>query len=197
MQQRSEETIHHINTAALKLFSQNGYDATGVAEICAEAGVSKGAFYHHYPSKQAVFLALFQEWLQSLKEQIGIYSEGQANVPDQIRAIGGMFQEVLKVADGRLPMFLEFWTQSSRDPAVWATTIAPYRQFQQYFAALLQKGVDEGSFAISDVDDGARILVALAVGILLQGLLDPVSTQWDKVTQKGIEYFLEGMKGNK
>ena len=43
MQQRSQATRAGILAAARKLFSQHGYDATGVAELCAEAGVSKGA----------------------------------------------------------------------------------------------------------------------------------------------------------
>jgi AcrR family transcriptional regulator len=195
MQQRSEETIHRINQAALKLFSQNGYDATGIAEICAEAAVSKGAFYHHYASKQAVFITLFAEWLQTIRQQIEIVEQGQKSVPDQIRLICGTFQEVLNAADGRLQMFLEFWTQSSRNPAVWEITIAPYRQFQQFFADLLRKGVDEGSISITDFDDSARIMVGLAVGILLQGLLDPSSQDWNGVALKGIEYLLVGMKG--
>ena len=55
-QQRSEETRARILAAALDRFARYGYDATGVAEICRAAGVSKGAFYHHFPSKQAAFL---------------------------------------------------------------------------------------------------------------------------------------------
>ena len=58
MQQRSEETRTHILKAALDLFSKNGYDATSVANICQAAGVSKGAFYHHFASKHSVFQAL-------------------------------------------------------------------------------------------------------------------------------------------
>ena len=66
MQQRSEETRTRLLEAAVRLFAQQGYDASGVAEICAAAGVSKGAFYHHFESKQALFLALLEEWLARL-----------------------------------------------------------------------------------------------------------------------------------
>ncbi|MBE3119463.1 MAG: helix-turn-helix transcriptional regulator, partial [Candidatus Atribacteria bacterium] len=62
-QQRSEETRARILDAAVRRFAVAGYDAASVDDICAEAGVSKGAFYHHYPSKQAIFLALMQGWL--------------------------------------------------------------------------------------------------------------------------------------
>ena len=58
MQQRSEETRNAIIEAAETLFTQQGYTAAGVAEICEAAGVSKGAFYHHFETKQAVFLAV-------------------------------------------------------------------------------------------------------------------------------------------
>ena len=61
-QQRSEETRARILHAALECFSRTGYDASGVAEICAAAGVSKGAFYHHFPTKQAVFIELLNFW---------------------------------------------------------------------------------------------------------------------------------------
>jgi len=64
-QQRSEETYSRILDAAAASFARNGYERTGVAEICHAAGISKGAFYYHFSSKQALFLALLQRWLTS------------------------------------------------------------------------------------------------------------------------------------
>jgi len=51
MQQRSEETRARILDAAIRRFAIAGYDAASVEDICTEAGVSKGAFYHHFPTK--------------------------------------------------------------------------------------------------------------------------------------------------
>jgi AcrR family transcriptional regulator len=43
---------------ALRLFLERGYDQTSLNEIISQAGVSKGAFYHYFPSKEALLEAL-------------------------------------------------------------------------------------------------------------------------------------------
>jgi AcrR family transcriptional regulator len=53
VQQRAEETHTRILDAALEAFARYGYDGTSVSEICRRAEVTKGGFYHHFPSKQA------------------------------------------------------------------------------------------------------------------------------------------------
>ena len=70
-QQRSEATRARILTAAAVAFAGQGYDATGVAEICERAGVSKGAFYYHFETKQALLLTLVDVWLQELTRALG------------------------------------------------------------------------------------------------------------------------------
>ena len=89
MQTRSEETRARIVQSALKLFAGKGYEATGVAELCADAEVSKGAFYHHFPSKQAIFLELLQEWLQGLDREMGKAMSTASNVPEGLLAMAG------------------------------------------------------------------------------------------------------------
>ncbi len=193
MQQRSEETRTHILQSSLALFSKNGYDATGVAEICHAAGVSKGAFYHHFPSKQAVFQALLEQWLAGLNTRMDTLLAAAPDVPAGLVGMAEMAGPVFKDAANQLPMFLEFWTQSSRDPALWETAIAPYRHFQELFTGVVQAGISQGALRPVDPQAAARTLVAVAIGITLQGVMDPHGAAWDQVARQAIQLTLEGL----
>lgn len=54
----------HLLEAATRLFSKHGYANTSVQQICIEAGVSKGALYHHYKSKDAILYGIYQPLLE-------------------------------------------------------------------------------------------------------------------------------------
>jgi len=195
MQQRSEETITQIIAAATELFCRSGYDATGVAEICSTAGVSKGAFYHHFPSKQALFLTILDRWLYGIDQNLSAFRRENKPVPQTLNRMVGTIGTVFQVARGQLPMFMEFMVQASRDEEVWQAAISPYRRYQQQFAALISEGVREGSFREDlDANTSAWVLMALAVGILLQGVVDPSVADWEAVARQGIELFISSMK---
>ncbi len=48
--------------ASFGLIRERGYSATSVDELCAQAGVSKGAFFHHFQSKDALAVAALERW---------------------------------------------------------------------------------------------------------------------------------------
>jgi len=58
---RSAATIADILAAARKLFAQAGFDATSIDGIAAGAGVAKGAVYHHFESKEAIFTRVLED----------------------------------------------------------------------------------------------------------------------------------------
>jgi len=66
-QQHSEATRRRLVEAARELFAEQGYAATSLDAIVAGAQVSKGALYHHFSGKQAVFEAV----LESLETRAG------------------------------------------------------------------------------------------------------------------------------
>ncbi|HYD61423.1 MAG TPA: TetR/AcrR family transcriptional regulator [Noviherbaspirillum sp.] len=50
-----------LRAAGRRLFAGQGYDATSVGALCAEAGVTTGALYHHYGDKKGLFAAVAEE----------------------------------------------------------------------------------------------------------------------------------------
>ena len=57
---QAELTRQRLIDTARELFATKGYDATSVDDLLAGAGVSKGALYHHFRDKQALFEAVFR-----------------------------------------------------------------------------------------------------------------------------------------
>lgn len=61
---RRGQARERILDAALQLIRQKGYAATTVDDLCAAAGVTKGAFFHHFASKEYVGVAAARHWLE-------------------------------------------------------------------------------------------------------------------------------------
>ena len=59
-----------ITAAALACFARSGYHATTMADVAAQAGVSKGTPYLYYDSKEALFIALHQQWDCGLGDRV-------------------------------------------------------------------------------------------------------------------------------
>lgn len=69
------ETRQRLVAAARNLVLQRGFTGTGVDQICAEAGVTKGAFFHHFKSKDEIGRAALDDWAAF---GMGIYATAKA-----------------------------------------------------------------------------------------------------------------------
>jgi AcrR family transcriptional regulator len=190
---RGEETRSRILQVAEQAFARGGYDTVGVAEICQLAGVSKGAFYHHFNSKESLFLELLDRWLSDLDQQLMRSGWAEISVQqgvDRLTALSGMvFQE----AGDRYRIVLEFFNQAIRDPKIWQATIAHLRRYQDFFSQLIRSGMEQGLLKPVDPDHIGRMALSLGIGILLQSLLDPTYNEWGNVLLDSIRLILEGI----
>jgi len=66
--ERRAETIAAILGAAEKLFGAQGFAATSIDDIAARAGVAKGAVYHHFESKEAIFTRVLEQVQEKLSQ---------------------------------------------------------------------------------------------------------------------------------
>jgi len=64
--QKADATRQALVSAARTLFSEQGYHAVSVRDLASQAGVTRGAFAHHFADKEALFLAVFDAVEQEL-----------------------------------------------------------------------------------------------------------------------------------
>jgi AcrR family transcriptional regulator len=83
--------------AARPLFAERGYAAVGTEEIVRAAGVTRGALYHHFGGKEALFLAVFEQVEQELLEHIG-QRVAVSGAADPIAALRTGLDEMLALA---------------------------------------------------------------------------------------------------
>ena len=193
-QQRGEETRNRILDAAIEAFARYGFDATGVAEICRRAGVTKGGFYHHFPSKQALFLEMLERWLEGIDAQLEVSRSGAETIPEELLRMTGMVRQVFQEAGGKLPLFMEFLTKAGHSPVVWQATVAPFRKYRKFFALMVEAGIAEGSLRPVEPDLASNVVLSFAIGLLVLGLLDPHGADWGQVAQDGMGMLLQGLE---
>jgi AcrR family transcriptional regulator len=83
--QRSEATTSELAAQARLLFRRDGYHGTSLDAIAAAAGVTKGAAYHHFPTKADVFHAVFVVEQETAAEEL---QRSAAAAADPLAALG-------------------------------------------------------------------------------------------------------------
>ena len=194
-QERSKETKSRILGAAVLLFSQKGYDTTSVSEICTFAGVSKGAFFYHFSTKRALFLELLDNWLLDLEKSMEDIVKTSPNVPGALLNMTGIIKNVTNSSGGKLPLFLQFWSEATRDKEVWKATVSYYKKYRKYFAKIIERGIKEGSFKKVDLNVVSNMIVSFAIGLLLQELISSDEEDWEKLSREGLDMILQMLRG--
>ena len=160
-------TRDRILQAALQVFAQKGYHRASVDDIVHASGTSKGAVYHHFPNKEALFLALVDEFAgrlaAAIAEAIGRAHGALGKVEAALRAGVTTFAHHAELA--RI-LLLE---SVSLGPAYEAKRAEVHGRFAALVQGYLDEAVAEG--AIAPIDTRVATLAWL-------GAVNEVVIQW-------------------
>lgn len=82
-----DETRRALVNSALALFEANGYHVTTVEELVEHAGLTKGAFYHHFASKEDVLRVIHDDYLDASLERARAVLETPTPAREQLREL--------------------------------------------------------------------------------------------------------------
>lgn len=162
--------------AAAEVFAERGYDGAPVEEIARAAGVSVGSIYSHFGSKQSLFMALMDQFLD---QDLDIAEESLTGGLSGV--IPAMNDRLASTADSRQLALLdaESWLYAIRNPSFHEALAAHDATTRAAAARLiaLERGHDQ-AWALTD-DEVATVVHALYRGLIRQRRLQPDSVPDD------------------
>jgi AcrR family transcriptional regulator len=91
--ERGQATRQLLVVTATKLFGEHGYEGTSIEAVLRESGLSRGALYHHFDSKEALFEAVFEAIEVELANAAVAATRGVADLAEILRIGANSFLE--------------------------------------------------------------------------------------------------------
>ena len=144
----AKDTKERIFTAALEMFSQNGYAGTNIRELSESLGLVKSAMYRHFESKDAIWNTLLDELIAYYEARFGS-PEHLPSAPDSLEELVTMTMRMVnftvhdeKVVKSRKLLSIEqFRDERARDLATKYFLTGLKDMFTPIFAGMMDKGL--------------------------------------------------------
>jgi AcrR family transcriptional regulator len=160
-----EERQYQILEAAMEVFVENGYANTRMDDIVIQSGLSKGALYHHYPSKKDLFIALIDHWEVYCFPDFYSRSATDRSASETLRDFAKAILDVFKEKKYVFLAEVEFWALSNQDQEINDRSKSLYKKLLNLFELVLQKGVRNGEFKEMDTKMVSLIILTGFQGI--------------------------------
>ncbi|MUL40351.1 TetR/AcrR family transcriptional regulator [Streptomonospora sp. PA3] len=131
-------------SAATRLFAEQGFERTSVQELVSAAGVTKGAMYHYFASKDDLLYAIYQRVLAMQMERLNGFAGAEGPVRERLRqaAIDVVHTTVDNLDDTRIFFRSLHMLSADRQIAVRKER----RQYHERFRAMVEEGQRQGVF---------------------------------------------------
>ncbi|MGA5295086.1 TetR/AcrR family transcriptional regulator [Streptomyces koyangensis] len=130
--------------AATRLFADQGYDRTSVQEIVEAAGVTKGALYHYFGSKEDLLHEVYARLLRLQQERLDMYAGSQEPVEERLRAAAA--DVVVTTIENLDDASIFFRSIHQLSPEKNKQVRAERRRYHERFRALVEEGQEAGVF---------------------------------------------------
>lgn len=193
--ERAERTRELILETAASVFAEKGYERTALSDIVRTSGLTKGALYHHFASKEELALAAFRHKQEALVAQILAAADAERDSVAALRTAFRVRAAVLQ-EDPSARVVLRLGAEFRVD-AVPGSAFADYQELAfEAFTEIIRQGQEEGSMR-ADLDPRAiaELIFAAMVG------MDDVSSflsNLDDLPQRSerlVDLLIDGLAG--
>lgn len=176
-ERKKQELRREIIDAAFDCFAEQGYHATGIADIATRLGIGHGTFYRYFENKRDIVEHVISDLIERI---VGALTD--ENAPDAVSTLSEYRIQSARISDRLTQIFSEdvrvprmlFVDAPGIDKAMADRILGFYELATTLTAAYLSHGVEQGYLhADLDIDNTARAINGMIVGSVIAGLHDP------------------------
>ncbi|KGN29840.1 hypothetical protein N802_10455 [Knoellia sinensis KCTC 19936] len=192
--ERTEETNQRLLDAAFDVFCAKGYQAGTVDEVASAAGLTTGAVYSRYSGKAELVMALVERTLETrvanFRRQIEL---GELELGSGAARRWAEEAVGYSARPGWGSLALELRILAARDPHLAERYAAAHRRYLKGMADLIVESMEANHVAVAiEPSDLARILAAMASGMVLDGMTHRSGQPDSGLMTRGLELLLAG-----
>lgn len=191
----AEERRNQILEAALAVFAREGLHDARMEDIAKKAGLSKGALYLYYNSKDAVIEALLRSLITLELRGLRPVFTGDGPVGERLLRITRVFTEEFARFLIAQPLMFEFYALAARRRSLRDFLTAALDEYRSQLAALIRQGIERDEFrATVNPDEAAMALIALYEGIALIATMTSQAAWWREYAEGSVRLLLAGLR---
>jgi TetR/AcrR family transcriptional regulator, repressor for uid operon len=178
--EKREAQVNRILEAARTCFVQSGFRGASMHDICREAGMSPGALYRYFPSKEALIEAIAERDRVNDLRNLAQIGAGPTLIDGFVNSVMNHFKD--HHARGMGPLFTEIRAESMRNETVAACCQKTEGEFIKIFNAFLTQAKAGGQIdPVADISAIVPMMMALGEGMMLSDVIgqgvDPVDVE--------------------
>ncbi|MBP2472277.1 AcrR family transcriptional regulator [Crossiella equi] len=176
-ERKKQELRREIIDAAFDCFAEQGYHATGIADIATRLGIGHGTFYRYFQNKRDIVDHVIDDLINRIKAALV-----DENAPDAVSTLAAYREQSARIGealaricleDPRVPRFLLF-EAAGIDKAMADRVLDFVELASALTAAYLRHGVDQGYLrADLDVDNSGRAITGMIFASALSTIRNP------------------------
>lgn len=190
----SEERRAQILEAALEVFARQGFHEARMDDIAQASGLSKGALYLYYKSKDAIIGSLMRSVFSVVLRGAQSVETSDGSARERILALSQRFADEMDRFTPAMPVVLEFYAVAARDRTVRSYLGEMYVDYAALLARIIEQGIESGEFRPGDPNDLALALSAIWEGVALLWVMVPDRVRVREHVTLAITTFLDGMR---
>lgn len=157
-------TYHKLITAAAECFAEKGFNASSVREIATRAGISQGAMYTYFKSKDGLISAIVLE-----EQKTALDAQNKPFTGTYLQKICSLISACISDVGypANHPLWVEIIAESARNPSLRDTFISSDIAMRHGIGNIIQQGIASGEFSRDiDTEETTILLFALIDGLI-------------------------------